>query len=635
MNVQQKIEKCLRAAPNPTAPDGLLDRLRADVAVRQANTHVGIVRRLFAPSGGVISRWRVAAAIAIMVLLPLSYGATKLIKRFATISQLPAIKLDFPYGGVLSPDGKHFAGATWNGQLVVIDTSTGEQQNLAEDCWSFVFWSGDGSEIAMVIGGGQDLLAVSLKTGKTRSLMKDPPRLLDWSPNGKFILAERTPKLGVRSAVMVNLENKEETVLAEEAGTWPSPRFSPNGDWVSYVTKEDNQSVLHLRKIDGTSHVKYTDFPGDISQPLWSPDGSHIVFTGTQRGLNRQHKDLWALRVQGNQFVGAPFPVVPDVEQMEFYNWSQNGQLAYRTGFRLGGIFALPVDQRTGKATGPPRQLVRAGGRPAHCWSPDGKQIAVLEWGIGALEQNKLTFVSASNGEQIRQVSLPEGAMRGWGMFWSPDGKLIAHSGRDREKRTGIFLITVETGDEKLLVNLEIPPATPTWAPDSKTIAYGYKTDVYVVNVEDGKPRRITSPAEQDEHKRSQFFMRPRFAPDGRSVAYIAGRRILATTIDGQETREIFHLKNKKLDINIFDWSPDGRHIVFTPGSREIWCAPTDGSEPFQIAVLPDDPGDKTTSAWLPKWSPTGEAIAFNVSREKYQYWVMTDFLPAAEAGGR
>ncbi|OEU66386.1 MAG: hypothetical protein BBJ57_12395 [Desulfobacterales bacterium PC51MH44] len=630
MNTEKKIEQCLRAAPKPSAPDGLLDKLQADVPAGDVKTHSTTIRRWFAPTGGPISPWRVAAAAAIVVavLLPLSYGATNLIKRFIAISKLTPINLDFPYSSALSPDGKHFAGVTWNEQLVVIDTSTGEQRKLAKNCDSPVVWSADGSEVAAVSYSGDKgtLLAVSLKTGKSRSLMEDPPWLEDWAPDGKFILGTKTPKVRVHSVVMVNLENKEETVLAEETGEFPSPRFSPNGDWVSYVTKEANRSILHLRKIDGTSRVKYMDFPGEISQPLWSPNGTHLVFTGTQEGINRAHKDLWALKFDGNRFVGVPFPVVPDVEQMEFYNWSQSGQLAYRTGFRLGGIFVLPVDTRTGKATGAPRQLVRAGGLPDHCWSPDGKQIALLQGG-------ELSFIYARSGEKIRKLSLAGIEYVGRGMSWSPDGRLIAFSGSGRDKRTGIFLITVKTGEVKLLVLLEtrIPNFDPTWAPDSKAIAYGYESHVYVVKIEDRRPRRLTSPPEQDEYKR--YHMRPVFAPDGRSVAYIVGQRILTTTIDGQETREIFHLKNKKFGINIFDWAPDGDHIVFTPGTREIWCAPTDGGKPFQIADLPDL--EDNAFSWLPKWSPVGDSITFIVSHEKYQYWVMKNFLPATEAGGR
>jgi len=635
MNTQKKIEQCLRAAPKLPAPDGLLDKLQADVPARDIKTQRSALNRWFAPAGGSISLWRVAAAIAIAiaVLLPLSYGATKLIKRFIAISQLSAIKVDFPFGGALSPDGKHFAGGTWDGQLVVIDTSTGEHQNLAEDCWGSVFWSADGSEISMISSAQEKevLLAVSLKTAKTRALMENPPLLADWSPDGKFILGIKTPKVNVHSAVMVNLENKEETILAKEAGTSLSPRFSPNGDQVSYVTKEADQSVLHLRKIDGASHVKYTDFPGEISQPIWSPDGTHLVFRGTQKGIDRQHKDLWALRVEEHRFVGRPFPVLPDVEQMEFYNWSQSGQLAYRTGFELGGIFVLAVDPRTGKATGPVRQLVRAGGLPMHCWSPDGKQIALMQQQGG-----ELSLISASTGEKIRKLSLTEIEFVGRGMSWSPDGRLIAFCGWDKEKRVGVFLITVKTGEVRLLVTLGGANLDPTWAPDSKTIAYGYRSNVYVVNIEDGKPRRITSPPEDRKYKGG--INRPVFIPDGRSVAYMVGDflgdgRILATTIDGKKTRQIFHLKNKNLDINIFDWSPDGRHIVFTPGSREIWCAPANGREPFQIADI-SNLGDEAW-AWLPKWSPTGEAIAFNVNCGKYQYWVMENFLPAAEAGGR
>jgi len=625
MNMQGKIENCLRAVPKPPAPDGLLDRLRAGVAVREINTHVGVVRRWFAPTGGTISRWRVAAAIAIMVLLPLSYGATKLIKGFISIRQLPAVKDDY-VSGALSPDGKQFAGVTGGNQLAVIDLSSGEQRNLTENCTGKVVWSADGSEIAVYRYHPAALLAVSLKTGKTRSLVEDQRWLMleDWSPDGKFISAVRATKPSDISAVMVNLENKKETVLAEELGA--SPRFSPNADCISYVTKEAGRSILHLQKIDGTGHVRYTDFQGEIGQCLWSPDSTYIVFTGTQTGIDRQYTDLWALRVQGNQFVGAPLPVVPDVGQITFSNWSQNGQLAYRTSFSLGGIFTLPVDLQTGKATGPPRQLVRLGGAYLmHCWSPDGKQIAVHVAG-------KMTFLSASNGEQIRQVSLPEITHHGRGVSWSPDGKWIVFSGMDREKRTGIFLITVETGEVKLLVPLE-RLVGPTWSPDGKTIAYDYKTDVYVVNIEDGKPRRITSPAEQKEGNRYKIY--PVFAPDGGSVAYIlTGQKlstVMATTIDGKETREVLHLKNEKLIINFFDWSPDGRYIVFTPGNNEIWCAPTDGGEPFRIA----DISDLGSYAIMPKWSPKGDAITFFVGREESRYWVMENFLPAAEAGRR
>jgi len=621
---EKQFEKFVRGIKFDDTPDpGHRDKLEQDLlAIMAKQPQQERIWRIIMKTK--IAKFAAAAVIAVAVLLPLSYGATKLIKRFITISQLPTIKLDFT-SGALSPDGKQFAGVTGENKLAVIDLSSGEQRNLAERCTLNVVWSADGSEFAVYRYRPGALLAVSPKTGKTRTLMENPPPpiyLYDWSPDGKLILGDRTPTVEIVEAVLVNLETKKETILAKQTGGSLFPHFSPKGDCVSYVTKEDDRYILHLQKIDGTSHVKYMDFPGEISQPIWSPDGSHIIFTGTQKGFPREYKDLWALRVQGSQFVGAPLPVVPDVGQMEFYNWSQNGQLAYRTGFELGGIFTLPVDLQTGKATGPPRQLVRAGGFPMHCWSPDGKQIAVLM-------QKQLTFVSASTGEQIRQVSLQEITQSGRGMSWSADGKLIAFSGRDRENKKGIFLITVETGDVKLLVPLEALAAyfDPAWAPDSKTIIYRTQNGIiYFVNIEDGKPQQIIPPSEQKE--RYQIY--PVFAPDGGSVAYIlSGQKsdtVMATTIDGKETRKIFQLKNDK-SVHTFDWSPDGRHIVFrpTPGTREIWCVATDGGEPFQIADTSDLGGG---SAFMPKWSPKGDAITFYVSREKYQYWVMENFLP-------
>ena len=637
MNTQKKIESYLKAAPKPPTSDALLGKLQTDISLQPAGMHRSSLRRWFAPTGRSISPWRVAAAalITVAVLLPLGYGATKLIKRFAATSQLPAIKADFTSRGALSPNGRHFAGITSDSELAVVDTLTGEQRDFDSGCYGPVVWSADGSEIAvMKMNRGKEqggFMLVSAETGESRRLVKNPHNSQDWSRDGKLVLSVR--KVHNRSVflvVLINLENEERTVLAEDTDVWPFPCFSPNSDLASYITKEDGRSILHLQRIDGTSHVKYSDFPGDIRQPLWSPDGRHIVFTGTQRGIDREYKDLWAIQIKGHQFIGAPFPVVADVEQMDFYNWAQNGQLAYRTGFQLGGLFALPVDPQTGKATGAPRRVVRRSGLDSFCWSPNGKQIATRQG-------SEMSFISTSSGETIPNLSLSGIENVGRGMSWSPDGKWIAFCGVDRNERAGIFLIEAESGDVRLLVALEkLPPNyDPTWSPDSKAIAYGHKNNVYVVNIEDGRPNKITDSPEKPGPTPTGYVGRPVFAPDGRSVAYLTGQmkddkpieRILMTTIDGKETREILSSGGwERRAINIFDLSPDGRHIVFTPGNKEIWCAPIDGGEPFKVGDISSMGNDAW--AWMPKWSPKGDAITFIVTCEKYQYWVMENFLP-------
>jgi hypothetical protein len=84
MNTKNRIEQFLRAVPKPPAPDGLLDKLQADISVPNMNVPRSALRKWFAPTHGRISHWRVAkaAAIAIAVLLPLCYGVNKLIKIY-------------------------------------------------------------------------------------------------------------------------------------------------------------------------------------------------------------------------------------------------------------------------------------------------------------------------------------------------------------------------------------------------------------------------------------------------------------------------------------------------------------------------------------------------------------------------
>ena len=90
MNTENKIKKILSAALEPQAPDDLINKLQSDLSSQTIQIKQPLLYRWFIPAG-YISPWRIAVTIiiAFLVLIPLTYGATKLVKiyqfRFETV----------------------------------------------------------------------------------------------------------------------------------------------------------------------------------------------------------------------------------------------------------------------------------------------------------------------------------------------------------------------------------------------------------------------------------------------------------------------------------------------------------------------------------------------------------------------
>lgn len=83
MKKTRRIRKILCNVPDISVSDELNAKLKCDVNLKKIEKR-SVIRGWFAPSGGAFSIRRVAyaAAIAIVCLVPLSFGAAKIIKKF-------------------------------------------------------------------------------------------------------------------------------------------------------------------------------------------------------------------------------------------------------------------------------------------------------------------------------------------------------------------------------------------------------------------------------------------------------------------------------------------------------------------------------------------------------------------------
>jgi Tol biopolymer transport system component len=135
-------------------------------------------------------------------------------------------------------------------------------------------------------------------------------------------------------------------------------------------------------------------------------------------------------------------------------------------------------------------------------------------------------------------------------------------------------------------------------------------TEIYVMNPDGGKKRRLTHAAERSVN------VSPAWSPDGRRIVFIHGGRcgincvlkgqLYVMNADGSSQRRLTN--NRAADGNPA-WSPDGQYIAFDR-------CPTPACDNANIYVIrPDGTGERPLTrngrSALPAWSPAGTRIAF------------------------
>ncbi len=107
------------------------------------------------------------------------------------------------------------------------------------------------------------------------------------SPDGKFIVfnLRRFDDLNRLDIILLEIATGKQITLYGKASTRAmSPKWSPDGKWISFISQETGREELYLIKPDGEGLHQLTRMGLDIFQYEWSPSGKQMLVVANRGG---------------------------------------------------------------------------------------------------------------------------------------------------------------------------------------------------------------------------------------------------------------------------------------------------------------------------------------------------------------
>lgn len=260
---------------------------------------------------------------------------------------------------------------------------------------------GDGGRIAVALraGSGADIVTMNPDGTDVTRLTEVPEfdACPDFGPGGRLI-AFCSNRSGPFEIWLMDGTGYNERQLTTLNGNSTFADISPDGRKVVFCGSpqggsEDDHDIWSI-SVDGGSLVQLTNSPGqDDCNPVWSPDGSKVLFTSLRDGV----AELWVMEATGQ---GARQLTTGLSAGTEPPDWSPDGkQLAYVAG---GSVWVVKAD-----GTGPQRLTQEPGTDYAPAWSPKGNEIVYRHLDG---ETGSLRIVSLQTG-QSRALPIGEQGM--------------------------------------------------------------------------------------------------------------------------------------------------------------------------------------------------------------------------------